>query len=54
VAQLLTHFDGSKTLEDALRNLAESMKTDVERITPGAIPIVRELVEWGGLVPVEL
>jgi methylase of polypeptide subunit release factors len=52
VAQLLAHFDGSKTLGDVLRNLAESMKTDLDRIKPGALPIVRELVEWGGLVPV--
>jgi len=54
VAGLMSRCDGTHTLLELLLPLAEGLKVDVERVIAASLPLVRQLIERGFLLPVSL
>ena len=53
VADLIARCDGNRTLKAVLAELNErwGAGADVENLLPACMPIIRELVEFGALIP---
>jgi hypothetical protein len=54
VAGLMSRCDGTHTLLELLLPLAEGLKVDVERVIAASLPLIRQLIERGFLLPVSL
>jgi hypothetical protein len=51
VMRLLVYCDGQQPLRALLTNLAESLGLDPDRANRIALPIVRQLIDRGFLIP---
>jgi hypothetical protein len=54
VAGLMSRCDGTHTLLELLQPLAAGLKVDIERVIAASLPLVRQLIERGFLLPVSL
>lgn len=53
IANLMAHCDGEHTLGDLLSQMGKGLGVAVERLIPATLPLVRQLIERGFLLPTE-
>jgi SAM-dependent methyltransferase len=54
VGNLLSNFDGARTLRESIARLAETLHVPFERVAEPSVPLVRQLIGRGFLMPVEM
>ena len=51
VANLMAHCDGNHTLSELMTQMGTGLGVAVERLVPATVPLVRQLIERGFLLP---
>jgi hypothetical protein len=51
VATLIAHCDGQATLAQLMTKMSDGLGVTVERLVPAILPLVRQLIERGFLLP---